>query len=319
MIPGQYDDVIQGRSSRTDRGLASPCRPSPAACSFDSCRGPAWFGEERTTLVDTLSLAGMVWTLLICSALPVGAALYLHRRMGISGRAILVGAVVFIVSQLILRIPILQYLSGQPWYQERMTSILFSIAVLALSAGIFEEVGRFLGFSWGLRQNLRWKDGVAFGIGHGGIEAAALVGTTYLNNLVMSLHINRGTFAGEIAPQLGAQAPIIQEQLVATPPHMFFLAGWERLTVMLLHIGLSILVLQAVRSGRGRYLLYAIAAHTTLNIPAVLGPAWNIGMELIQVFLTVLAACSIFLIMRARPAMENQLLEQLPRQQVSGR
>lgn len=48
--------------------------------------------------------------------------------------------------------------------------------MLSLTAGPFEETGRLLIMSHLLRRP-RFADGVAFGLGHGGLEAAALVGT----------------------------------------------------------------------------------------------------------------------------------------------
>ena len=41
---------------------------------------------------------------------------------------------------------------------------------LGFTAGLFEEVGRYLAFTTILKKRLDWKNAVAFGIGHGGIE-----------------------------------------------------------------------------------------------------------------------------------------------------
>jgi len=256
-------------------------------------------------MVSTPSLTGMIFTLVICFALPAAIVTYLHRRMRIPGRAVLIGTLVFITSQMLLRIPLLRYLSGQTWYQERMVGILFPIVVLAFSAGVFEEIGRYIGFRGGLGDNLRWKDGIAFGIGHGGIEAMLIVGSTYLNNLVMSLHINRGTFTEHIAPHLGAEAEATRQLLTTTSPHLFFLAGWERLAVMILHVGLSLLVLHAVQTQKIQFLGYAILAHTAINAPAVLGPVWGLNMEIIQLLLGAIAAWALVRIMRAQREMEH--------------
>jgi uncharacterized membrane protein YhfC len=39
-----------------------------------------------------------------------------------------------------------------------------------------------------LKNKLSWQNGIAFGIGHGGIEALVFVGSAYVNNIVFNLH-----------------------------------------------------------------------------------------------------------------------------------
>lgn len=112
-----------------------------------------------------------------------------------------------------------------------------------------------------------------------------IVGSTYVSNLIMNLHINRGTLAEHIAPHMGAQAEAAHQILTTTPSHLFYLAGWEWLAVMILHIGLSLLVLYAAQTQKIQFIGYAVLAHTAINIPAVLGPAWGLSMEVAQLLL----------------------------------
>ena len=87
------------------------------------------------------------------------------------------GAAVFILFQLVTRIPLIQLvLPGMDWYKETIQSNIWTYGLfLGFTAGLFEEVGRYLAFILILK-NLDWKNAVAFGIGHGGIEAILLVG-----------------------------------------------------------------------------------------------------------------------------------------------
>ena len=91
-----------------------------------------------------------------------------------------------------------------------------------LMAGIFEETGRYFSFKWFLKKENRIQDGVSYGIGHGGIEAMLIVGTTYLNNLIFSILINQGWIE-----KLGLSAEL--EETVVTQSHRFLrylLIGW---------------------------------------------------------------------------------------------
>ncbi|RQD75185.1 MAG: YhfC family intramembrane metalloprotease [Candidatus Syntrophonatronum acetioxidans] len=252
-------------------------------------------------MVSALSIVFMVFTLLICFALPLGLVYYFYRKEGISLVAVLVGALVFVVSQMLLRIPLLQYLSGMPWYQQLAGNLLLIALLLSVTAGLFEEVGRFLGFKYLLRRHLSWKNGIAFGIGHGGIEAIILVGLTYINNIVYSLMINRGTFDQMIAPQLGPQmADYIKDQLINTSPDMFAAAGLERAFTIVIHIALSLVVLLAVTKGKPIFLLYAILLHTLINFPAVIIPGLGYSIWFAEIYVMLLALAGYIFIIRSK-------------------
>src|SRR5690606_41867354 len=70
-----------------------------------------------------------------------------------------------------------------------------------------------------------------------------------VNNLMLSLAINSGTFDTLVAPQMGAGAELIKTQLLSTPPALFLLAGVERACALAIQVALSLLVLAAVRGG----------------------------------------------------------------------
>jgi uncharacterized membrane protein YhfC len=131
-------------------------------------------------MVSMLALAGMIFSLALIFLVPLGLVVFFYRKEKIYLPAVLVGALVFLVFQLLTRIQLINYFSTMDWFAEMAQNIVFLIFFFALTAGIFEEVGRYLGFKFLLKKHLSWKNGVAFGIGHGGFEAIALVGTLVL-------------------------------------------------------------------------------------------------------------------------------------------
>ena len=183
-----------------------------------------------------------------------------------------------------------------------MAANFFLIAIfLSLTAGLFEEVGRYFGFKLFLKKHLSWKNGIAYGIGHGGIEAIVLVGFTYINNLVYSFLINSGQFAEIIAPQIDPElAAYIQAQLIDIPAYMFLVAGLERGFTIVVHIALSLVVLLAVKKGNAIYLLYAILLHAAVNLPAVLIPGLGYNILYAELYLLVLAVIGCIFIKRSR-------------------
>jgi uncharacterized membrane protein YhfC len=198
---------------------------------------------------------------------PIVLAILLYKKEKVSVASFLIGVLCFTVTQLFIRIPLLQLLQLTDWYKNLVhSSIFLATLLLAFSAGVFEEVGRFLSFRYILKNELEWKNGVAFGIGHGGIESIFLGGFANVNNIAVSLIINSGAF-DNMAKQLPAEtADMIKEQLTSIAPATFLAGGLERVFTLFIHIGLSLLVLYGVRNKKYIYLLFSILIHTLINL-----------------------------------------------------
>jgi uncharacterized membrane protein YhfC len=225
---------------------------------------------KRYKVVSTTSLVFMVFSLLVSVLLPIGLAIFLYRKSRFSIRALLVGVIIFLVSQVFLRIPALQILSQTDWYRAMAQNLWVIALFLSLTAGIFEEIGRWIGFRFMVKKQWQTENGIAYGIGHGGIEAIVLSGLGMVNNIAISIMINTGTF-GQVSNQVGpAAAESIRQTLIDTPAYLFGVSGLERAMTMVVHIGLSLVVLESVRRRRPLYLLYAILLHGLVNFPAVM-------------------------------------------------
>lgn len=111
-------------------------------------------------------------TVLFAFILPIGAAIFMVARRLVKLRVILAGMAVFIIFQPILRILPMQLLQSAypqliPQAGLNLNYALYGF-ILALTAGIYEEGGRFLAFAFVLEKYRSWRDGFGFGIGHGG-------------------------------------------------------------------------------------------------------------------------------------------------------
>jgi uncharacterized membrane protein YhfC len=129
-------------------------------------------------------------------------------------------------------------------------------------AGLFEEAGRFVAFKSVLRKN-RGKDANAlmYGAGHGGVEAAILLGGGMIINIVYSLQFNAGVTP--IGGSLDAA-----RQLLSTPWWMFFVSVAERIGAVTIQIALSVLVWFAAKNNK-RFWLFPLAILLHLLVDAV--------------------------------------------------
>lgn len=217
-------------------------------------------------MVSISALGGILFTVLICFALPIALAVWFCRKKPRRLLVVLAGTLSFLVPQLMIRVPLLgtdfvqAFLLGWgPW----------SLSVFyAFTAALFETTGRFLLFWLVLRHSRSFEDGLAAGLGHGGIEAITIVGFSYINNLVFAIAINHGTAASLL--QGTGSTPDAAASLIATltsvPAQNFYFAGLERLFTIGVQIALTTLLLSfMVRKKTLTGFLLVLALHTAMD------------------------------------------------------
>lgn len=182
-----------------------------------------------------------IFALFCALILPVGLAVELCVRRKQGWKPLLFGALTFTVFQGFARLPALSALSGLDWYKtlqsaQPATYTLF----LGATAALFEESGRWLVMRFLLKKQRGVMDGVAFGVGHGGIEAVVIMGVTALFSLLSGGGITE------------------------TDPSLVLAGGFERLFMLAAQIGFSVMVLKAVREKKPLWLLLAFVVHTLL-------------------------------------------------------
>lgn len=144
----------------------------------------------------------------------------------------LLGMICFVLSQLCLRLPLLKLLNNNLWiYSFQSLYPLIYGFLLTLSAGLFEEGGRFIFRDKILKENNSKSDAIIFGLGHGLIEVIFVIILSFNNlNLLTSSDI--------------------------------FLGLYERLLAVIFHIGMTVLIwLGFNRMKKYRYLILAIFLH----------------------------------------------------------
>jgi uncharacterized membrane protein YhfC len=230
---------------------------------------------------------GLAIGALISLLLPIVLAVITNRRTGTSWSVFFWGVLVFFVAQIILRIP----------WQVPLNSFVVSrahgsipiligwIAVSALTAAIFEEVGRWIGYRFLVREHT-WRNGVMFGIGHGGCESILLVGFAILNSLIAYILLTNGGLGGLVpANQLAS----VEAAYAGLNPFTAALGGIERIFAMATQIALSLIVLQGFIRNERRWLWLAIGYHFATDAIGAGVASWHpyIGEGIIGLFAVV--------------------------------
>lgn len=251
-------------------------------------------------MVSNMTIASMIGVILYTLLLFVGFILFNKRRTGISIKPLIVGSIGFIVfTQVLEKILHLVVITQFPNYSDH--PILFGIYG-GLAAGLFEEVGRFILFTWLLKKYLDYKGGLSFGVGWGGIEAVVLAFSTILPNVIFAFMINSGTFESAMAAQLPAdQISMIKESLVNQNAIYYLYGVFERFFAVFMQISFSLLVLLAVVRKKISYLIYAILIHAVIDFPLVFfQTGYMTSLWVIEIYLAVLGILSMFFIKRVK-------------------
>jgi uncharacterized membrane protein YhfC len=249
-------------------------------------------------MIRTASLIFMVFTILVTTLGPIIAAIIFYRKRKYFLGSVFTGAGVFIVFQMVTRIPLIQLiLPKMQWYADMAKNNLWGYALfLGLTAGLFEEVGRYLAFTLILKKHQDWNNAVAYGIGHGGIEAILLVGLSNVGNLITSIMINSGLYETMMAqyPEQSREMLIqARNVLVGTPSTMYLVASAERLFTFFIHIALSVLVMAGIQKKKGLlYLGLAILLHMLIDSPVVILSGSGANILVIEAFIFILAIIS---------------------------
>src|SRR6185312_119777 len=167
-----------------------------------------------TLHVNTGWIIATLISILFAILYPLVLAFIAHRRLKVSWKYFAYGLLIFLIFQVVSRVPIVTVL-GQVLAPQLKASTAFLytwLAILALTAGIFEEVGRYIGYRWFMRREEKtWNKAIMYGLGHGGLESILLVGglslLTLVNVVVLSsINLNALPAAqhAQVAQQLNA-------------------------------------------------------------------------------------------------------------------
>jgi uncharacterized membrane protein YhfC len=210
---------------------------------------------------------------LLMVAIPVILALGIRRLWNIDSRIWWIGAATFILSQ-IGHIPFnwvvsrLLNRSGMVAWDQKY-QFAFNVCFMGLSAGIFEEVTRYLVLRWWAKDIRTWRKSVFWGAGHGGAEAIIL-GMLVIYAFFQLMAIRNADLAKIFPP---AQVEIAQKQVSTYWSATWYdslLGAVERLLTIPCQIAMAVIVLRVFIRKKIYWLFLAIGYHALMDAVGVL-------------------------------------------------
>ncbi len=212
----------------------------------------------------------MIYLLLTLNGLlmvvtPFVVARLLRRYHLIPWRLWGIGAAAFVLSQF-GHIPFNNWVGS--WWQPDITTQLVPYALfLGLSAGVFEEVTRYLVFRFWAKEARSWGEGLMVGAGHGGIEAIIL-GTLFFLQFANVVFYRAGLLDNALATVPAEQITLLKSVAAAMLSSSWYdalLGGVERIFAICFHLSASLMVLRSLTHRQPLWLAAAILWHTLTN------------------------------------------------------
>jgi len=210
---------------------------------------------------------------LLMIAMPLVLGVILARRLRVGWRLFVVGAVTFVGSQ-VFHLPfntqVLSLVIERLGLTEARAGVPLAVVALlyGLSAGVFEEVARYLVYRLHLKEVTSWGQALMFGAGHGGVEAI-LLGGLAAYALFQAVAYRGVDLSGMVPPE---QLELVRAQLEAywtAPWYSTVLGAVERAFALCFHLSASLLVLQAITRKKPAWLALAVGWHALVNTVAL--------------------------------------------------
>ena len=258
---------------------------------------------DGITTVSTLSMAGMGVSMLLSLAAVIAAFVYGRKRFHAPVSSFFVGVGVFILFALVLESLLHNLILPTPVGQKIFGDMWLYALYGGAAAALFEETGRIFAAKTFLRRRNDTPNAYMYGAGHGGVEAIFIGVVSQISNLSLAAMINAGQAESLLASLSGVQYDSALEQLrTLTGPSssLFFLAGYERILALLLHICLSLILFRGLREKRPGMVVLCYVLHFALDAILVLINR-TFGIIPAEAFCTVFVLLVVLLTMKLAP------------------
>ena len=229
----------------------------------------------------------VIITMLAMFAVLIAAVWYARKKYKINFAVLGLGAVAFFASSQVLeKIVHLLVLHPQkdgtvPLMTENpLLYVIYGICMAAL----FEETARLIFFKWlEKKRTLEDSDALAYGLGHGGLELLYLGMGSLISLLILFSLLESSN------PDLANLLPKnTLETVQSLSGWQVYLLGVERVLALVMQIGLSFWVYQAVRQKKWIYLVAAYGLHALFDLaPSLSQVGWLSNPLLVEGLLAV--------------------------------
>ncbi len=208
---------------------------------------------------------GIFIEILVTVALPIGVGYWLNKKKGVTWRVIAYGAVAYFIMQVLTTIIFVGFSllveNGTLPMQDpalRITQVALSIVLGA----VFGVLIRWFGMNK-LKDDLKTLPATwGIGLGYGGVETMQLVGLPLIGTFwTMLTNINLDPTTTSLSADVVSQL----EELWKVPFYIPLAGSLERIGAMVMHLLVTVLILQVFKRNNKWFLAAAIGIEVLVN------------------------------------------------------
>ncbi|MCI7491236.1 MAG: YhfC family intramembrane metalloprotease [Lachnobacterium sp.] len=241
--------------------------------------------------IPALSMAGVICTIILSIGLPILLIVGGKKKFGAQISTFFIGAGTFVLFALVLEQILHMLVMNVLGLSQDSNEWLYYIYA-AVAAAVFEESGRIIAIKYFMKSRFNFPNAFMYGVGHGGIEAIVLGGLTGISNLANMLMINSGSMETVLAalPDDVKNQTLTQiSALWTTNSGLFFAAGIERVSALVLQIGLSLIIFNGLKTHKKPLVLLAYCIHFAVDFFAV-ACASKLPIVVVEIIIMIMAA-----------------------------
>lgn len=225
------------------------------------------------------SLTSMIIVALVCTAVPFIFLGYYRAKTGAKLSSFFVGMLFYIlfafIAEGLLNALLFNVFSLKDVLNRDTHPVWYAIYG-AVAAGVFEEVGKYIGLSKFMKDRPGKENAFLFGVGHGGFETIAYGSSLFMGNVLLAFMINSmgmNEYLAKLdleASELASHKAAIAE-LMAIPVSENIFAGTERIFALIFQASLTVLIFLAIQNKKRKFLFpVAIVLHIIGYLPTYL-------------------------------------------------
>jgi len=200
----------------------------------------------------------IVLALLITIGLPIGVAFWFKKKYHLPWRIFSYGALAYFLAQALVSIlltGLFSLIGSSSFALSDQSLTIVQIVISVIFTAVMGVIIRWLGMKY-LNENLdNLKSAYGIGIGFGGIESIMLVGIPLLATFIpMVRNMNIDPLTTTLEPEVIAQI----EELWRVSPIVPLAGSLERVAAFVLHITVTILILQIFKRQKTLWMAAAI-------------------------------------------------------------
>lgn len=240
--------------------------------------------------ISAIPFIGTVFSAIVSIGVPITLMIIGKKKYNADISSFLIGAGTFLMFAMVLEQILHTLVLGVLGLNAETNEWLYYLYG-ACAAAVFEETGRIIAMKCVMKKRLNFQNAFMYGAGHGGVEAILIGGLANINGFINMLMINNGTMQASLAllpEEKQAEAFTQISALVTTPESYFFASGIERLSAIILQIGLSLIIYKGLKESRKAIAAMAYALHFLVDFVTVVS-APRLSIWVIELIVFVFA------------------------------